>query len=190
MRSTDFDLLNLGVTAEEAKRLRQLLAEWSKGDDNSFPVQIALVTKAQWKAATHVATTLVTERKEIERLFKLYAQESATSQKNASDAIVAKAKEIEAEFARQTLEIRELALQIGKHLDQVERAASQVLVTLNDGRQAYEAAKRDFDAEAKDFQEAAKDLHARIRVRDWLTAGLFSLLLLGVGVLLGFSIDR
>jgi hypothetical protein len=47
---TDFDLLCDGVNPAEAKRLRKILAEWCSGDENSFPVQLALLTKAQWRA--------------------------------------------------------------------------------------------------------------------------------------------
>ena len=47
MIDTDFDLLCDGVNPAEAKRLRKILAEWCSGDENSFPVQLALLTKAQ-----------------------------------------------------------------------------------------------------------------------------------------------
>ena len=30
---------------------RKMLAEWSDGDENGFPVQLALLTRAQWRAA-------------------------------------------------------------------------------------------------------------------------------------------
>jgi methyl-accepting chemotaxis protein len=50
MVDTDFDLLCDGANPAEAKRLRKILAEWCSGDENSFPVQLALLTKAQWRA--------------------------------------------------------------------------------------------------------------------------------------------
>ena len=50
MNDTDFDLLCDGANPAEAKRLRKMLAEWCSGDENSFPVQLALLTKAQWRA--------------------------------------------------------------------------------------------------------------------------------------------
>ena len=51
MEDTDFDLLCDGLSADEAKRMRKILAEWSDGDENGFPVQLALLTRAQWRAA-------------------------------------------------------------------------------------------------------------------------------------------
>jgi hypothetical protein len=38
----DFDLLCKGLSADEAKLFRKILAEWSDGDENGFPVQLAL----------------------------------------------------------------------------------------------------------------------------------------------------
>ena len=51
MEDTDFDLLCVGLSPDEAKRMRKILAEWSDGDENGFPVQLALLTRAQWHAA-------------------------------------------------------------------------------------------------------------------------------------------
>ena len=51
MDNTYFDALCEGATPGEAKRLRKLLAEWCDGDEESFPVQLALLTRAQWRAA-------------------------------------------------------------------------------------------------------------------------------------------
>ena len=48
---TDFDALCDGAPPAEANRLRKLLADWCNGDEQSFPVQLALLTRAQWRAA-------------------------------------------------------------------------------------------------------------------------------------------
>jgi hypothetical protein len=54
MIDTDFDLLCDGVNPAEAKRLRKILADWCSGDENSFPVQLALLTKSQWRAVARM----------------------------------------------------------------------------------------------------------------------------------------
>ncbi len=54
MIDTDFDLLCDGANPAEAKCLRKILAEWCRGDENSFPVQLALLTKAQWRAVARL----------------------------------------------------------------------------------------------------------------------------------------
>ncbi len=47
MDDTDFDVLCEGAPPAEAKQLRKLLADWCNGQENSFPVQLVLLTRAQ-----------------------------------------------------------------------------------------------------------------------------------------------
>lgn len=67
MKETEFDVLCENASPEEAKCLRKIHAEWCRGDENSFPVQLALLTKAQWRAAARVPQMLRDSRKEWEQ---------------------------------------------------------------------------------------------------------------------------
>jgi hypothetical protein len=67
MIDTDFDLLCDGATPAEAKCLRKILAEWCSGDENSFPVQLALLTKAQWRAVARLPNVVRDAQKELEK---------------------------------------------------------------------------------------------------------------------------
>ena len=64
MIDTDFDLLCDGANPAEAKCLRKILAEWCSGDENSFPVQLALLTKAQWRAVARMPHILRDSQKD------------------------------------------------------------------------------------------------------------------------------
>jgi hypothetical protein len=67
MIDTDFDLLCDGANPAEAKCLRKILAEWCRGDENSFPVQLALLTKAQWRAVARLPQVVKESQKELEK---------------------------------------------------------------------------------------------------------------------------
>jgi methyl-accepting chemotaxis protein len=67
MIDTDFDLLCDGANPAEAKCLRKILAEWCRGDENSFPVQLALLTKAQWRAVARLPHVVKDSQKELEK---------------------------------------------------------------------------------------------------------------------------
>jgi hypothetical protein len=54
------------MTKEEVDRIHRLLHEWSVGPDNSFPVQLALLTKAQWRIAANLPRLMNDARKLIE----------------------------------------------------------------------------------------------------------------------------
>ncbi len=69
MEDSDFDILCEGASAEEAKRLRRVLAEWFAGDEHGFPLQFVLITRAQWRAAAKVSEHIRTECRSLETVF-------------------------------------------------------------------------------------------------------------------------
>jgi len=58
MEDTCFDLLCKGMSAEDARVFRKALMDCCRGDENSFPVQMALLTRAQWRAAAEMPVIL------------------------------------------------------------------------------------------------------------------------------------
>jgi hypothetical protein len=77
MEDTDFDFLCNGLSAEEAKRMRKILAEWSDGDEDGFPVQLVMLTRAQWRAAALVPQAVNESRKLIELHLAEYRRQTA-----------------------------------------------------------------------------------------------------------------
>ena len=67
MEDTDFDFLCEELPPLEAKRLRKILIQWCDGDENSFPVQLALLTRAQWYAAAQTPVLLKQSLELLER---------------------------------------------------------------------------------------------------------------------------
>ena len=84
MDDTCFDLLCKDFSAEEAKLFRKMMAEWSDGDENGFPVQFALLTRAQWRAAALVPQAVNESRKLIELHLAEYRRQTAELVKNLS----------------------------------------------------------------------------------------------------------
>ena len=77
MEDTDFDLLCVGLSPDEAKRMRKILAEWNDGDENGFPVQLAMLTRAQWQAAASIPRSLNDSRKWLELHLAEYRRQTA-----------------------------------------------------------------------------------------------------------------
>jgi hypothetical protein len=67
MKETDLDHLCVGATPDEIRRIYKMVNEWGSGDPNSFPVQLALLTKAQWRAAALIPNTIKDSGKLIEK---------------------------------------------------------------------------------------------------------------------------
>ena len=69
MGDSDFELLCEGASPEEAKRLRKVLADWCAGDEKGFPAQLALLTRAQWRAAASVPRSVHDARQSLHQEF-------------------------------------------------------------------------------------------------------------------------
>jgi hypothetical protein len=86
MEDTDFDSLCAGLSADDARRLRKIFVEWCDGDENGFPVQMALLTRAQWQAAASIPRSLNDSRKWLELHLAEYRRQTAVLVKNFSTA--------------------------------------------------------------------------------------------------------
>src|ERR1039458_8654113 len=87
--SMDFDKDDLaalcaGLTTDEVSRVHRLLHEWSVGPDSSFPVQLALLTKTQWRAAALIPRTIKDSGKMIELHLAECRPQTAAIVKNLS----------------------------------------------------------------------------------------------------------
>src|SRR5256885_11965660 len=111
MDDTDFDALCEGAPPAEAKQLRKLLSDWCNGDENSFPVHLALLTRAQWRAAAPIPQLV----KESTKLMELKLAESR--QQNAA---------LVKEFARTAdSQTKKLANIVTRQANAIHQAASQ-----------------------------------------------------------------
>ena len=74
MDRTEFDLLCGVASSEETRRLSKLLTEWCNGDERSYPVHLALLTRAQWRSAASVPRSIDQSREMLERTFSEHRQ--------------------------------------------------------------------------------------------------------------------
>jgi hypothetical protein len=66
MEKDDLTALLIDAPAEEVDQIHRLLHEWSVGPVGSFPVQVTLLTKAQWRIAANLQRLMNDSRKLIE----------------------------------------------------------------------------------------------------------------------------
>jgi hypothetical protein len=72
----DLAVLCAGLTTDEVDRVHRLLHEWNVGPDSSFPVQLSLLTKAQWRIAANLPRLMNDARKLIELHLAEYRRQS------------------------------------------------------------------------------------------------------------------
>ena len=188
MDDTDFDLLCKGLTADEAKRFRKMLAEWGDGDENGFPVQLALLTRAQWHAAASIPRSLNDSRKWLELHLAEYREQTATLVKNLSTVAEDQADELTNIVKAHTETVNQASVSIRNQLWETAEVAKQIRKNLDDGVSAWNRARTGMEAESEKFQTACQELDDRITWRelrrDWLTL----LGLIAIGVVIGVVI--
>jgi len=183
------ELLN-GASAEEVDRIHRLLHEWSVGPESSFPVQLALLTRAQWRMAASVPRLLNDSRKWLESHLIEYRRQTATLVKQFGDTSSAALEAFETVVGSHTEALKKAVTQSSGHLEETERTARLIKFELEHSTATL---KRDLDKvrgelvdERVRMDKARQALEARTSMQEWLRLILLSLCMfcLGAGLAL------
>jgi chromosome segregation ATPase len=188
MPKTDLDWLCEEASPEEMKRLLRLVQDWSQGDEHSFPVQLALLTRAQWRAAATILQWVDQSRELTELKLAQYRQQTAELVQQLSAVADAKAKALADLAATHTRAMNEAVAKAEGHLARAESVATRTCRELENGGQTWQQAKADYQAERQALEQVRQDLEARNTRRDWLWAGLVVLGMFGLGMAIGLRI--
>ena len=187
MEDTDFDLLCVGLSPDEAKRMRKILAEWNDGDENGFPVQLAMLTRAQWRAAALVPQAVNESRRLIELHLAEYRRQTAELVKNLSAVGEDQADELKNVVKGHTEALNQASGSFRSQLKSIGAFAQDIRKYLDDGISSYNHVKTDLEAGREMFRKTCKDLDGRINGvqlrRDWLAW----LGLIAVGMVIGIT---
>ena len=188
MEDTDFDLLCVGLSPDEAKRMRKILAEWNDGDENGFPVQLAMLTRAQWQAAASIPRSLNDSRKWLELHLAEYRRQTAELVKNLSAVGEDQADELKNIVKAHTEALDQASGSFRSQLKSIGVFTQDIRKHLDDGISSYHHIKTDLKAGAEMFSKTCADLDGRINgvqlKRDWLAW----LGLIAIGMVIGITI--
>jgi hypothetical protein len=183
------ELLN-GASAEEVDRIHRLLHEWSVGPESTFPVQLALLTRAQWRMAASVPRLLNDSRKWLELHLTEYRRQSAVLVEQFGDTSSTALEAFESVVGRHTEALKMAVAQSSGHLEETESTARLIKFELEHGTAAL---KRDLDKvrgelvdERVRMDKARQDLEAKMSIQEWFRLILLSLCMfcLGAGIAL------
>jgi delta 1-pyrroline-5-carboxylate dehydrogenase len=189
----DLSALSIGLTADEVDRVHRLLHEWGTGPEDGFPVQLALLTRAQWRMAANLPRLMNDARKLIELHLAEYRRQTAVLVQDFGTTIDGKTEDFKTVLADNRETVNQASVSIRNMLWETAETAKQIRKTLDDGVSAWNRAKAEMDTASKKFQKACQELDDRITWRelrrDWLT--LLSLIAIGIvaGVFIGMTIE-
>ena len=190
MDETDFDTLCEGAPPQEAKRLRKMLAEWCRGDENSFPVQLALLTRAQWRATASVPRLVAESRQQMEDAFKEHRRQTDDMFDEFSSVVEDRIKMLEQIIAAHADSTKKAETEIRVVLTNAEGVAEHIRGELERGAVEWKRARGDFDAERQKLEQTRKELETRCEWRDWACLLAIAAALVMLGMLIGMHIRR
>lgn len=185
MGETGFDALLEGASAQEAKRLWKVLSEWCDGDENSFPVHLALLTRAQWRAAARIPHLVNDSVKLMDLKWAEYRQQTGAVVKDFAKTADAKAKDLERIIVMHTDAMNQAAAKARMHMDNAETIAETFKNQLESGAAEWNKAKADFETERQRFEEVRKELQTRLNWREWIWFACIVLGMIGIGIGIG-----
>ena len=187
MDKNDLAALLIDAPAAEVDQIHRLLHEWSVGPDSSFPVQLALLTKAQWRVAANLPRLMNDSRKLIELHLAEYRRQTAELVKNLSAVGEDNADEFKNVVKAHTEALNQASGSFRSQLKSIGDFTQDIRKHLDDGISSYNHIKTDLKAGGEMFRKTCEDLDGRINGvqlrRDWLAW----LGLIAVGMVIGIT---
>jgi len=181
----DLAALCAGMTTDQVDRVHRLLHEWSVGPDSSFPVQLALLTKAQWRIAAHPPRLMNDARKLIELHLAEYRRQSQAMADDFADTVDGQNKELKKTVEIHIQATRQAAEQIQVQLADAGAVASRIKSLMESAASEWENIKASATAQCERLEQVSNDLQDRFAWRVILRTAVWLLLALGIGLGIG-----
>ena len=186
----DLALLCAEMPANEVDRVHRLLHEWNVGPDNSFPVQLALLTKAQWRIAANLPRLMNDAHKLIELHLAEYRRQSQAMSDDFADTMDGQNKELKSAVEIHVQATRQAAEQINVQLADAEAVAKRVKSLMESAVSEWRGIKASTTAQCERLEQISDDLQDRFAWRVILQLAIFFLLVSGISVLAGHYLWR
>jgi hypothetical protein len=181
----DLASLCAGLTTDEVDRVHRLLHEWNVGPASSFPVQLALLTKAQWRIAADLPRLMNDARKLIELHLAEYRRQSHAMADDFADTVDGQNKELKKTVELQAQVTRQAAEQIQIQLADAEAVSKRLKSLMESAASEWRSIKASTTAQCERLQQVSNDLQDRFAWRVILRTAFWLLLALGIGLCIG-----
>ena len=169
----DLAVLCTGMTTDEVDRVHRLLHEWSVGPDNNFPVQLTLLTKAQWRIAANLPRLMNDARKLIELHLAEYRRQTAALTDDFAGMVDIKHGELKAIVLQHAETVKRDALFVSNRLVDANDVAKNIQKNLQAAATEWNQSKDDLELERQRFEKVCRKLDDAINLRGvhWYIVG-------------------
>jgi hypothetical protein len=181
----DLAALCAGLTTDEVDRVHRLLHEWNVGPDSNFPVQLALLTRAQWRIAANLPRLMNDARKLIELHLGEYRRQGQAMADDFADTMDGQNKELKKTVEIHIQATRQAAEQIQAQLADAEAVAKRVKALMESAVSEWRSIKASTTAQCERLEQVSNDLQDRFAWRVILRTAAWLLLAVGIGLYTG-----
>jgi hypothetical protein len=185
MEKNDFDFLCKDLSADEVRQLSKALKDWCSGDENSFPVQLALLTRAQWRAAAQVPVQMEKSLTLVDQKLGEYRQQTAALLKSFNAAVNTKTKELEDILAGQRDEANIALTDLRVHTANAKAATDQLQEQLKKGEREMKRILEYTEKERGRLETAVREYDEQRSQWSFVWLALLLAAVLGIGYLVG-----
>lgn len=185
MDDTDFDALCEGAPPAEAKQLRKLLSDWCNGAENSFPVHLALLTRAEWRAAASIPHLVDQSRKLFQQEFAEQRQQVGALVQGFEKSAAAKIAELKTMLDEHAAKMAQTSVDTRAHFHVADDIASRIRRELEKGAEKWNSSITKFEAASERLIQLCGDLQGRPWRSHWVLVGLLLIATFAVGYAIG-----
>ena len=181
MDKNDLAALLIDAPAAEVDQIHRLLHEWSVGPDSSFPVQMALLTKAQWRIAANLPRLMNDSRKLIELHLAEYRRQTKAMLDDFSNTAQKQTEELKTAVKNHAKATEQIQLR----LTDAEVVARGIKSLMESAAAEWRGIKASTTAQCERLEQVSHDLQDRFAWRVLLRSVAWFLLALGYGICIG-----
>ena len=172
----DLAVLTANMTKEEVDRVHRFLHEWGTGPENSFPVQWALLTRAQLRAAASVPRGITDSRKWLEQHLAEYRRQTAALTDNFAGMVDIKHGELKDIVLKHAETVKRDALFVSNRLVDANDVAKSIQKNLQAAAAEWNQSQDALERERQRFEKVCRKLDDAINLRGvhWYIIGTSS----------------
>jgi hypothetical protein len=169
----DLAMLCRDLTKAEVDRVYRLIHEWSIGPEDSFPAQLSLLTRAQFKAAASIPRSIADSKKWLEQHLAEYRKQTAVLTEDFAGMVDIKHGELKDIVAKHAEVVKRDALFVSNRLVDANDVAKSIQKNLQVAAAEWNQSKDDLARERQRFEKACQKLDEAVNLRGihWYIVG-------------------
>jgi hypothetical protein len=169
----DLAILCRDLTKEEVDRVHRLIHKWGIGPEDSFPAQLSLLTRAQFKVAASIPRAIADSRKWLELHLAEYRQQTAALTNDFAGMVDIKHGELKAIVLQHAETVKRDALFVSNRLVDANDVAKSIQKNLQCAVAEWNQSQDALARERQRFERVCQKLDDAINLRGvhWYIVG-------------------